>query len=707
MSMKNPLPRKLLAASLTFMAGTATSWAAKPAVNEAQIEAQFRSAISAQNIGNYIADMTQHPDFPGSPFDLRNAERILQQFRSWGWDAHIETFTVPFPRPTLRKVELLQPTRFSAKLREPPIESDPFSQQQDEHLESYFIYSPDGDVTAPLVYVNFGLREDYAQLQRVGVSVKGAIVIARSGKMWRGGKVELAAEHGAVGMLIYSDPREDGYFQGPTYPSGPWRHPDAIQRGSVLNGKYPGDPLTPLAGSVPGTPRLSRQAAASLPLIPSMPLSYADAEPLLRALSGPTAPESWRGALPLTYRIGPGAAVVHLQLAFDWRPIKIYDVIAQIKGSVAPDEWIIRGNHHDGWVYGAQDPHSGHSAMMEEARVLGQMHQQGWTPKRTLIYASWDAEEQGTIGSTEWMETHFAELQRKGLLYVNSDVTMVGLVDMSGSPGLENFLRGVAQDIQDPESGESSLEHAERLLPAGQGSLRVGPPGYGSDHHAFVARSGIPTVNLDFLGPGFGGSYHSIYDDDTWYTQFNDPGFIYGRATAQLIGTAVLRYANAALLPFDFSATADALSRELTGLKALYAADRAPHPALDFVPLEAGVSAVHASAERFARAVLEAPTPVENLPPRRLAEVNAALLKTERAFLRNGGLPERPYYMNEVYSPGRLWDTVPLPAVGDAILDGRWTLAEEQVPLVARTLGAIAEAIDSAALVLTHASQAR
>jgi N-acetylated-alpha-linked acidic dipeptidase len=701
MGMQNFAIQCLLAVSLAMMAESAPIEAATPPATEAQIEARFRDGISADNIGSYIAELTQHPNFPGSPFAKRNAQWILRQFRAWGWDAHIETFTVPFPRPTVRKVEMLEPSRFTAKLREPPIESDPYSGQQSEQLESYFIYSPDGDVTAPLVYVNFGLREDYAQLDRMGISVKGAIAIARYGKMWRGGKVELAAEHGAVGMLIYSDPHEDGYFQGPTYPQGPWRHPDAVQRGSVLNGKYPGDPLTPMAGSVPGTPRLARQAATSLPQIPSMPLSYADAEPLLRAMSGPTAPESWRGALPLTYRVGPGPALVHLQVAFNWQPVEIYDVIAQIRGSVAPNEWIIRGNHHDGWVYGAQDPHSGHSALLEEARVLGQMHRQGWSPKRTLIYASWDAEEQGTIGSTEWMETHFDELQRKALLYVNSDVTMVGLVDMSGSPSLENFLRGVALDIQDPVSGESSLAHAERNLPVGQTRLSVGPPGYGSDHHAFVARSGIPTVNLDFMGGGFGGSYHSIYDDDTWYTRFNDPGFKYGRATAQLIGTTVLRYADAAVLPFDFGGTADALSRELAGLKALYDADRTAHPPIDFAPLERGVTAIRLSAEHFARVQCDAPTAEPH--PRRLAEVNSALLKTERAFLRSGGLPERPYYLNEVYSPGRLWDTVPLPAVGDAILDGHWELAAEQVPLAAKTLGAIAQAIDSAADVVARA----
>ena len=702
MGIQNLAYRTLLIIGLTLLAQSAPVRAAAPPASEADVEARFRDSISAENIGAYIAEMTQHPNFPGSPFAKRNAERILQQFRSWGWDAHIETFSVPFPRPTVRKVELLQPAHFSAKLREPPIESDPYSKQQDEQLESYFIYSPDGDVTAPLVYVNFGLRDDYAQLERMGISVKGAIAVARYGKIWRGGKVELAAEHGAVGMLIYSDPHEDGYFQGPTYPQGPWRHPDAVQRGSVLNGKYPGDPLTPLAGAVPDTPRLTREAATSLPRIPSMPLSYADAEPLLRAMTGPTAPESWRGALPITYRVGPGASLVHLQVAFNWKPVEMYDVIAQLKGSVAPNEWIIRGNHHDGWVYGAQDPHSGHSAMMEEARVLRLMHRHGWSPRRTLIYASWDAEEQGTIGSTEWMEAHFDELQRKALLYVNSDVTMVGFVDMSGSPGLENFLRGVARDIQDPASGESSLAHAERNLPTGQSRLNVGPPGYGSDHHAFVARSGIPTVNLDFMGAGFGGSYHSIYDDDTWYTQFNDPGFQYGRATAQLIGTAVLRYADAAVLPFDFGGTADALSREVAGLKALCAANHAPHPSLDFAPLDAGVAAVRFSAEHFAHALHDTPASLE---PSRLPEVNAALLKTERAFLRSGGLPERSYYLNEVYSPGRLWDTVPIPAVGDAILDGRWQLAAEQVPLAAHTLHAIAQAIDSAADILARASR--
>jgi N-acetylated-alpha-linked acidic dipeptidase len=668
-------------------------------VQEAQTEQEFQRQVSAENIGSYIKELTQHPNFPGSPFAKRNAEWILNKFLEWGWEAKIETFSVPFPRPTIREVELVQPTRYRAKLHEPIVDGDPYSAQQSEHLEPYFIYGPDGDITAPLVYVNFGLREDYAQLERMGVSVKGAIVIIRYGKLWRGGKVELAAEQGALGALIYSDPHEDGYFQGPTYPSGPWRSADAVQRGSVLNGKYPGDPLTPFVGATADAQRLAISKAESLARIPSLPLSYGDAEPLLRAMGGPTAPETWRGALPITYRIGPGPAQVHLRVAFKWDSVEFYDVIARLAGSTYPNEWVIRGNHHDGWVYGAQDPHSGHSALLEEARVLGLMHKAGWRPKRTIIYASWDGEEQGTIGSTEWMEAHFKELQQKGVLYLNSDVTMVGLVDMSGSPSLESFLRGVAADVKDPVTGQSSLERAEENIPKGE-HLSVGPPGYGSDHHAFVARSGIPTVNLDFSGAGFGGAYHSSYDNYAWYTRFNDPGFLYGRATAQLIGTAVLRFADSTLLPFDFQGTASAIKREFVALKRLYGVDQTQHPALDLSPIETAVAAIDRSAEHFTR--VRNTQPVSDLSGKALAKVNASLLRTERAFLREQGLPGRPYYQNEVYSPGRLWDTVPLPALGDAILDERWQEAADQIPKVAQTLSNIAQAINTAAEALEN-----
>jgi N-acetylated-alpha-linked acidic dipeptidase len=738
--------RTLLCATLTAIAALALapSQAAAPAgahPPESELEHSFRDGISAERIGGFLKDLTEHPNFPGSAYAKRDAEYVLEHFRSFGWDAKIETFSVLFPRPIVRSVELLGPKPFTAKLHEPAIPGDATSAQQDEQLESYFIYSPDGEVTAPIIYVNFGLREDYAELERQGISVKGAIVLIRYGRLWRGGKVELAAEHGAIGALIYSDPREDGYFQGPTYPEGSWRHPDAVQRGSVLYGLYPGDPLTPFVGATAPAKRLPIKEAITIAAIPCLPLSYADAEPLFRALAGPTAPEGWRGALPLTYRIGPSTAPVHLRVAFRWDSTVLYDVIARLKGDTYPDEWVIRGNHRDGWVYGAQDPHSAHSAMLEEARNLGQLYRAGWRPKRTIVYASWDAEEEGTLGSTEWMEAHFDELARKGVLYLNSDVTMTGLVQMSGSPSLEAFARDASASVTDPATGLTTLARAELaavvlgsratptspIAPSADHGVRVSidPPGYGSDHHAFVARSGVPTLNLSFFDDSFGGSYHSIYDDYAWYTRFNDPGFLYGRATAQLIGTAILGFADADLLPLEFTGTAHEIERELGGLKHLYAAYRgrqqrdetlldsgayralapdrvpkipprgAPAAELDFRSLEAAVARIGVSAAHFSNAL--AGTRLTGATRAATRRANAALLATERAFLRQGGLPGRPYYQNELYSPGRLWDTVPFPAIGDAILDGDLARAAAEVPRAAHTLDAIAAAIDAAA----------
>ncbi len=331
---------------------------------------------------------------------------------------------------------------------------DPTSSQQDEQLPSYNAYSIDGDVTAPLVYVNYGAQDDYKELERLGVSVKGAIVIARYGQTWRGIKPKLAAEHGALGCIIYSDPRDDGYAQGETYPAGPFRPPDGVQRGSVMDMPvYPGDPLTPGVGATKDAKRLKLSEVTTLTKIPTLPISYADAQPLLAALTGPVAPENWRGALPITYRVGPGAAKVHLKVSFNWDTKTLYDVIARIPGSTYPDEWIIRGNHHDAWVNGAEDPIAGTVALLEEARGLGTLLRQGWRPKRTIIYCVWDGEEEALLGSTEWAEDHAEELQRKAAVYINTDGNGRGFLNMSGSHTLEKFINGVARDVKDPETG--------------------------------------------------------------------------------------------------------------------------------------------------------------------------------------------------------------------------------------------------------------
>ncbi len=726
---------------------------------EAELAKSFRDSISGDNIGRYIETLTAHPTYPGSPQAKENAEWINDHFKQWGWESHIEKWRVLFPKPTVRVVELLGPAAFKAKLFEPPVPGDPYSAQTNEHFPSYFIYGPDGDVTGALVYVNYGLRDDYETLSRAGVSVKGAILIARAGRMWRGGKVELAAEHGAAAVLIYSDPKEDGYYRGLTYPEGSWRPPDGVQRGSILYGKYPGDPLTPNVAATADAHRLPIASPDNtIARIPAMPISYADAQPLLAALQGPTAPESWRGALPITYRVGPSTAKAHLKIKYDWSFTDLYDVIARIPGSTWPEEWVVRGNHHDGWVYGAQDPHSAHSAMLEEARVLGQMHKAGWNPKRTIVYASWDAEEQGTIGSTEWMEAHLGELATKAVAYINTDIIGPGTVRLTGEPSLAQYITEVAESITDPRSGISILDRARIKTEAEYGTtgdsgasftqstaeydsahmrLRLGPPGYGSDHHAFVSHAGISALNLEFGDDLPLGAYHSAYDDFTWYKRFgDDPGFTYGKATAQFNGSAVIGLSDATILPMEFTATSDAIAEEVGKLKALYAglrntlarqaklaalgADRllgdpanprvtpmtkTTLPALDFALLDQAAARIHASAAHFAE--VKAKSTAQVMDPVQIVEINRRMIAVSRSFLRHGGLPGRPFYENELYSPGRLWDTVPVPAIGDAMLDGDWETANTQIPLVAGTLQNIVHSIDAASEALERAAALR
>ncbi len=386
-------------------------YSAGSAALEQQREAEFRGAISPDNIRETMRRLTARPHHVGSAYDKDNAEWILARFKEWGFDATIETFDVLFPTPKSRVLELLKPTPYRARLQEPAVPGDPTSDQVSEQLPTYNAYSADGDVTAPLVYVNYGNREDYDELDRLGISVKGAIVIARYGGGWRGVKPKVAAEHGAVGCIIYSDPKGDGYYQGDQYPAGGWRPKDGVQRGSVMDTEYPGDPLTPGIGATSHAKRLALKDARTITAIPVLPISYADALPLLSALAGPVAPPRWRGALAITYHVGPGPALVHLAVASNWDIKPIYDVIATLHGSAAAGQWVIRGNHHDAWVNGAEDPISGQAAMLEEARAMGELHKRGWTPARTIIYCAWDGEEPGLLGSVEWVETHVDELQ--------------------------------------------------------------------------------------------------------------------------------------------------------------------------------------------------------------------------------------------------------------------------------------------------------
>ena len=551
-------------------------------------EEKFRALPVPDTIKENMRRLSARPHHVGSPYDKDNAEWMLAKFKEWGFDAQIENFYVLFPTPKERLVELLGPTKFTASLQEPVVPEDPTSNQTAEQLPTYNAYSGDGDVTGPLVYVNYGTREDYEELDRLGVSVKGAVVIARYGGAWRGIKPKVAAEHGAVGCIIYSDPANDGYGVAESYPKGAGRPKDGVQRGGVNDTAFPGDPLTPGVGATKDAKRLDIKDTPIITKIPVIPISYADATPLLTAIGGRVAPATWRGGLPLTYHIGqgqgtseaPSAAQVHLKMFSNWDIKPLYDVIAKIPGSTSPDEWVIRGNHHDAWVNGADDPISGTSAELEEARSLGELMKQGWKPRRTIVYCVWDGEEPGTLGSTEWVETHVDVLKQKAVMYLNSDSNGRGFVFLEGSHGLEHFINGVAADIKDPEKGISVLERRRKVeIARSHGSdraearnrpdLRIEALGDGSDYVAFQDFAGVPSLDLGFGGEGRGSQYHSIYDDFYWYSHFSDTKFVYGRALAQTAGSAVMRMADAELLPYNFANTADTVETYVDEVKKL------------------------------------------------------------------------------------------------------------------------------------------
>ena len=716
---------------------------------EREWEMKFRALPSPDNMREYMKRLSAHPHHVGSPYDQDNAQWILSKFKEWGLDAHIETFHVLFPTPKERLVQLVEPTKFVAKLKEPAFSVDPTSDQMDEQLPTYNAYSTDGDVTGPLVYVNYGVPEDYKQLERLGLSVKGAIVIARYGASWRGIKPKVAAEHGAVGCLIYSDPRDDGYFQGDVFPQGPWRPLEGAQRGSVMDMTlYSGDPLTPGVGATEEAKRLPVGEAPTITKVPVMPLSYGDAQPLLAALQGPVAPDGWRGALPLPYHIGPGPAKVHLRVSFNWDIKPIYDVIARVTGSQYPAEWIIRGNHHDAWVNGAQDPISGQMALLEEARGFADLLKEGWKPRRTIIYCAWDGEEEGLLGSTEWAEQHADELQANAAVYINTDSNGRGYLNAGGSHTLEQFINGVERDIEDPETRLSvwkrnQLARIKKAAPDDlqevrqRPDLRIGALGSGSDYTGFLQHLGIAALNLSYDGEDGGGIYHSVYDDFYWYTHFSDTQFVYGRALAQTVGTSVMRLADAGLLPLDFTNFADTVRKYVEELRTLlkkeqdetrernkqieegvFAATADPRqvsippkmeevpPYLNFAPLDNAVSSLSQGAGRYAKALAKAR---ENggsaLDRAALDSVDKRLIESERRLTTREGLPRRPWYRHQIYAPGYYtgYGVKTIPAVREAIEEKQWKEADEQIVVVAKVLNDEAALFDSVAAELDKA----
>jgi N-acetylated-alpha-linked acidic dipeptidase len=711
-------------------------------------EKKFRAIPDPKNLRDFMQKLSARPHHVGSPYDKQNAEWILSQFKSWGLNAQIETFDVLFPTPRERVLELTEPSHYTAKLQEPPVSGDATSGQQSEQLPTYNAYSIDGDVTGKLVYVNYGLPRDYEELDRLGVSVKGAIVIARYGNSWRGIKPKVAAEHGAIGCIIYSDPHDDGYFQDDVFPQGPMRNENGVQRGSVMDmPTYPGDPTTPGVGARGDVKRLAIKDITTLTKIPTLPISYGDARPLLAALKGPVAPESFRGALPITYHVGPGPAKVHLKVAFNWDIKPVYDVLFKIPGSEAPDQWIVRGNHHDGWVNGAEDPISGQIALLEEARALGELLKQGWKPKRTIIYCAWDGEEPMLLGSTEWAEFHADELRQHAALYINTDGNGRGFLEVQGSHSLEKFVNTVGRDITDPEKNISVWKRSraahltqgrpeDRKDARSRPDLRIGALGSGSDYTAFIDHLGVASLNVSFNGEDDGGIYHSIYDDFYWFTNFSDKDFVYGRALAQTVGTMVLRFANADVLPYDFSDFADTIHKYSDELKTLlknkqeqiqdrnkdiddgiYSAASDPRrptvappreevpPFLNFAPLDNAQNVLDRSAQRYANAA-KAFTGA-NSSQQSLQALNDKLIQAERKLINADGLPRRPWYKHLIYAPGFYtgYGAKTLPGVREGIEEKRYQEAEEEITRVAQSLRDYASAIDSAASDLEKAGQ--
>lgn len=717
-----------------------TGFGAKASAEQTQTEQQFDAQLSARRIGETIRELSAVPHHLGSPGGKAVAENILNKFRSWGWEAKIETYQVLFPTPKTLLLEMVSPAVYKALLKEPALKEDGTSAQEGQ-LPTYNAWSADGNVTGELVFVNYGLPQDYDELEKMGISVKGKIVIAKYGNSWRGIKPKVAQEHGAIGCLIYSDPKDDGFYQGDVYPKGAYKNEYGVQRGSVMDMVvYPGDPLTPNIGATENAKRMDRLQAPNLLKIPVLPISYHDAQPLLQALEGPVAPVSWRGALPFTYHIGPGKTQVHLKLAFDWKLTPAYDVIATIRGSQYPDEWVIRGNHHDAWVNGANDPISGAAAMLEEAQAIGQLLKTGWKPKRTLVYCAWDGEEPSLLGSTEWLEDHIKELQEKTVVYINSDGNGRGFLGVEGSHALETMVTEISKEVEDPQTQVSVFERARAKEVVSATTARakkealesqvfqVGAMGSGSDYSSFIQHAGIPALNIAYGGEDPGGEYHSIYDSYDDYSRFKDPGFHYGVALAKTAGRAALRMADAEALPFDFSnlcKTVEGYVKDLVAqtdqLRDITAAENAainansytlandpakklqsPQPKkevpyIDFSPLQNALQVLRNSAAGLTKTKkIWEDTGGEGNP----GAWNKALYQAEQQLLSPQGLPRRDWYKHTLYAPGFYtgYGVKTLPGVREAIEQRNWKEAAEQVGIAAEALTRLAAAIDKAVI---------
>ena len=703
-----------------------------------ELEKKFDGLLSATDQDKWMKFLTSKPHHIGSAHGKANAEYMAALFKQWGYETELAVYHVLFPTPKYRSLELLGAKPYKAKLEEAALKEDATSGIKQDQLPPYNAYSAEGDVTAELVFVNRGIPADYEELERMGISVKGKIVIAKYGGSWRGIKPKVAAEHGAIGCIIYSDPKDDGYVAGDVYPDGPYRPQQGVQRGSVMDMPvYPGDPTTPGYGSTQDAKRLKREDVTTIMKIPVLPISYEDALPLLQSLAGPVVPDAWKGGLPITYHAGPSKEKVRLQLQFNWDIKPLYNVIAKMKGSVYPDEWVIRGNHHDGWNMGAADPISGMVAEMDEARAIGELAKQGYKPKRTVVFAAWDGEEPALLGSTEWVEDHAQELKQKTVAYLNSDGNSRGFIGIGGSHALEGFFNEIAADVVDPQTGVSvrdrryarmmaTADKNARAKMMGNKYMKIEALGAGSDYSPFFQHLGIPAANIGFGGEGSGGEYHSIYDSYDHFVKFKDPGFQYGVALAKTAGRSMLRLDTADVLPFDYNVLTSTIAGYLNDVKSLIETMRSdvelenklveenifklaadpklsrvlPNkqnsvPFLEFGSLDNALHQLSQSTQQLKQLLPKA----DQLTADDLVRLNKILFTAEQRLLNENGLPRRPWYKHQVYAPGFYtgYGVKTLPGVREGIEEKNWKEAQERIGVLSSTLisfnGVIQDAI--------------
>ena len=689
-----------------------------------QIEIDYDQNLNASEMDKWMKYLSKEPHHVGSLAGKENAEYIAQLFESWGFDVEIEEYYVLIPTPIIRELSLISPTIYKATLTEDSLVEDPSTFVRENLLPPYNAFSIDGKVEGELVFVNYGMPQDYEILDRYGIDVKGKIAIAKYGKSWRGIKPKLAGEKGAIATIIYSDPADDGYGVGDVYPKGPFKNDSAVQRGSVMDmPTYPGDVLTPGIGATKIAKRLSFEEATTITKIPVLPISYRDALPLLSAMGGPAVPKEWRGGLPITYHLGPGPAKIKLNLKFNWQTTTAYNVIAKLNGSLYPDEWVIRGNHHDGWNHGAADPISGMVALLAEAKSVAKLAKSGNRPTRTIIYAAWDAEEVGLIGSTEWAEEHADELKEHVVAYLNTDGNSRGFVNIGGSHVLERFFNQIIEEVRDPLMDISLKERKRADLKINNNSaqkqkdaekrsdIRINPLGSGSDYTPFLQHLGISSANISFGGEARDGSYHTLYDTYEHYTTWRDPNLTYGVSLAQVAGRATLRLANSERLPFEFKGFADNIDLYIGELEELadnmridtedknsmiidgtYIAALDPKktisppkvedsvPYFNFSPLKNALAKLKESATNFETA--------GQINKKSTRELNNLLYTVERLMIRDEGLPKRDWYKHYIYAPGFYtgYGVKTIPAVREAIEEREYDQVEKQIKLSAEVI---------------------